>query len=278
MRTSPFNKRSNCVTPFTVKRKQVNFDLVDKRGPNNSSEASLASLLYKKDDGGKRSETGAHDQVSNEHQPQQQLEKTEKQLKEALHNERLWRHKWRLLENEREKFETSIKEQCKKDMQSLQLQLDILKKTHVEKVENMSATLSQLQKLVTSLRAQLKRHGIAEEYCEEERETVSCITETTYKEELASIQEAQLQSMDPMHQANQQLWSSIQKSTAGLRAEIDAFHTWRSLASVPVSELVRLAREDDRGSNSLGVGTLKKALFGRSRSGNKRKPLPSGTL
>ena len=52
--------------------------------------------------------------------------------------------------------------QCEKDKELLQIEIKILKDTHITKVQEMSSTMAQLQRTVASLREQLCKHGLAE--------------------------------------------------------------------------------------------------------------------
>ncbi|KAI7860582.1 hypothetical protein BDC45DRAFT_105802 [Circinella umbellata] len=188
---SPRRSRS-AVAPFTVKRKEVNYNAIEM----NSSQCSLASLLYK-----------------NEQQPQQQhqhqlppdnlartlienkaaaeknakIQQLEKELKQTIHDQQTWRHKCRLLENERENFQTSVKGQCEKDKELLQIEIKTLKDTHITKVQEMSSTMAQLQRTVASLREQLSKHGVAEESIENDEAIDAILVHSNYKEEAEYI-------------------------------------------------------------------------------------------
>lgn len=91
------------------------------------------------------------------------------------------RHEHRLMANEQAEFEANIigwydlqlhikkskkviifLEKCSKEKQSVELELKILKETHVEKLQSLSTTLNHLAGTIASLRNQLKQNNIKE--------------------------------------------------------------------------------------------------------------------
>ncbi|KAI9276676.1 hypothetical protein BDA99DRAFT_493856 [Phascolomyces articulosus] len=275
--SSPCRFKST-VTPFTVKRKEVNYDALDM---NNSSHCSLASLLYKNDQQASPSppllnqlpsDNLARTLIENKAAAEwnAKVQQLEKELKQATHDQQTWRHKCRLLENEREKFQSFVKDQCEKDKELLHIEIKTLKETHISKVQEMSSTMAQLQRTVGSLRDQLSKHGLEEEQFEDDEAIDAMLSRFNYKEEVEYIKNA-------YHFARQSnkdftshpLWSDVQTTTQALQHEIELFHAWKAVANVPIEDLARLMRDDERSSTTTG-SSLRKTLFGRKGS-NKRK-------
>ncbi|KAI9492011.1 hypothetical protein BDB00DRAFT_465818 [Zychaea mexicana] len=177
-RPSPRRSRST-VAPFTVKRKQVNYEALDM----NSSQCSLASLLCKNNDSNNNNNNdSSSSNNNNSSRPPEDFTRTlienkaaaernarvqqlEKELKQATHDQQTWRHKCRLLESEREKFQATVTDQCEKDKELLQMEIKILKEAHLNKVQEMASAMAQLQRTVALLREQLSKHGLAEGRC-----------------------------------------------------------------------------------------------------------------
>ncbi|ORX51952.1 hypothetical protein DM01DRAFT_1408416 [Hesseltinella vesiculosa] len=108
-------------------------------------------------------------------EPNEKSVDLEKQLRE-------WRHKCKLLENERQEYEKSIQLKYQREKETVALELKILKQTHVDKVQSMSTSLAQLQKQVTRLRAQLAKHSIQEDIAFSETDERDWLLES-WKEE-----------------------------------------------------------------------------------------------
>ncbi|KAG0162061.1 hypothetical protein DFQ30_004107, partial [Apophysomyces sp. BC1015] len=115
----------------------------------------------------------------------EKMKEIEKKLKQAVQNQQSFRHKCQLLENEREKYEASVKAQCEKEKEPLRIELKVLKESHIEKVQSMSTVLAQLQQKVVSLQDQLKQHGITEEYSDNQRDIF--VLDVRYKEDAEFI-------------------------------------------------------------------------------------------
>ncbi|KAF7728137.1 hypothetical protein EC973_006652 [Apophysomyces ossiformis] len=206
----------------------------------------------------------------------------EKKLKQASQGQQSWRHKCQLLENEREKYEASVKAQYEKEKEPLETELKVLKDSHIEKIQAMSSALAQLQQKVASLQNQLKQHGITEgdvamtyddnltclaEYSDNQRDIL--VLDVRHKEDAEFIKDAYHKAMLDQPNPSHTVWSSVQTNIVALQREIDVFQAWRTMANIPASDLSRLARGDDR-SSTHSVSSIRKALFGRKTSGKRK--------
>ncbi|KAI8137784.1 hypothetical protein BJV82DRAFT_674412 [Fennellomyces sp. T-0311] len=197
------------------------------------------------------------------------VQQLEKELKQATHDQQTWRHKCCLLENEREEFQASMKDQCEKDKELLQVEIKALKESHIAKVQEMSSAMAQLQRKVAALKEQLSKHGVAEEHVESDEAIDAMLSNSSYKEEAEFIKNAyQFAKRSGRNPTSHQLWLDIQSTTQALHHEVDLFHAWKAVANVPIEDLARLMRDDERSSTA--GSSLRKALFGRKGS-NKRK-------
>ncbi|KAI7868737.1 hypothetical protein BDF14DRAFT_1790276 [Spinellus fusiger] len=272
---SPFRHRPTSVTPFTVKRKQVNPDVLVLHSASIAKEVPQPTQLAR---------PIQPIQPEQPEQPEQQeqppsteteplTKDAQNQVKKITQECQQWRHKYLLLANERDAFEKSCKEKAAREKEIVLLELKLLKEVHLEKIQALSSAMVQWQNKVASLRNQLKQHAIDEEPTE--GETIGFVS-SSFKEDAHFIKDAYRKAHQPETNrslTNQQLWNSINSSVLALRKDTDHFQIWRSLATLPVNELARLAREDsERSLGQTGVSnTLKKALFGKVRSSKRNK-------
>ncbi|KAI8879502.1 hypothetical protein K501DRAFT_193430 [Backusella circina FSU 941] len=238
--------------PFSVKRKQINFNLLDGSDRQASEQLSLHRL----------STTFESKQLYDEllKEKDEKISQLKKDLDQSNQEIQLLRHTSKLMENERSEYEREVQEKCEKDKQHLTTELKILKETHIEKVQNMSTTMNNLQLTIASLREQLKRHDIKEE----QQDTLTLLdTNHHYKNDAQFIQDA-YSKVKQDTQGTQLLWSTIQETTNALRQEINTFQVWKSLSNVPVHELSRLMREERHTG-------IRKVLFGATKKSQNHK-------
>jgi hypothetical protein len=93
----------------------------------------------------------------------------------------------------------------------VELELRILKETHVEKVQSLSATLNHLSGTIAFLRDQLKRHNIPEEQPPTNQEELDHLiaSQSNYKKDAQFIQDAYFK-VKQETQIHHPLWSNLQ--------------------------------------------------------------------
>ncbi|OAD78557.1 hypothetical protein PHYBLDRAFT_163657 [Phycomyces blakesleeanus NRRL 1555(-)] len=148
---SPFRPRKVSVTPFNVKRKQVNPDVLVPSSNNNRINQKSSLALFPK-------EKSTPDSTA----LQAHIDDLQAQLKKVTQDQQSWRHKCLLLTNEREEFELACKEKAAREKDIMLLEVKLLKEVHLEKIQSLSCAMAQWQNRVASLRAQLKQHSIEE--------------------------------------------------------------------------------------------------------------------
>ncbi|KAI9366678.1 hypothetical protein BD770DRAFT_376754, partial [Pilaira anomala] len=230
---------------FSVKRKQINFNLLD-----NSSSGSFHHHHHSV------SSTTSINQDIFDHllkEKDEAINELKKQLKQTNQELQTTRHQHSLMANEQSQFEANIIEKCSKEKASVELELKILKETHVEKIQSLATSLNQLAGTVASLRNQLKLHQIKEEI-NEDNNSLLLVESSLYKKDAQFIQDAYFNVKQETHVVHP-LWSNIQYTTACIKHEIDDFEAWKS---IPVADLAKLLREDQQKNNS-----VKSLLFGR---------------
>ncbi|KAI9276565.1 hypothetical protein BY458DRAFT_505365 [Sporodiniella umbellata] len=230
IRQSPGKK----ITPFVVKRKQINHHLLDPT-PLSAHQPFESKQVY---------EHLMKDKDEKIKELKTQLESLNKELTKT-------RHQCRLLENERGEFETSVNEKYTKEKLQTETELRLLKETHVEKVQDLSTYLNQLSSTVALLRNQLQQHNIKEEHTEEQ----SLWINHHYKKDAQFIQEA-YQQVKQETSSQHPLWSHLQSTTSAIRQEIDTFQAWKTTGSIPVHELAKLVSKEQKS---------RKTLFGRRK-------------
>lgn len=225
---------SKRVTPFVVKRKQINLNLLDSTPPSSQpfeSKQIYENLIKDKDDKIKELKT--------------QLEELNKELYKT-------RHQYRLLENERTEFEASVNEKYAKEKELAETELRILKETHVEKVQDLSTHLNHLSCTVSSLREQLQQNDIKEDTTDHDTIWVNHV----YKKDAQFIQDAHKQIKQEVSNQQHPLWSNVQSTAMAIKNEIDIFQAWKSTSSIPVHELAKLVLKEQKS---------RKTLFGRRK-------------
>ncbi|ORZ18566.1 hypothetical protein BCR42DRAFT_411166 [Absidia repens] len=184
-----------------------------------------------------------------------------------------WRHKFKLLENEQQEYEKSIRTQYEKEKEALVLELKILRQTHTEKVQSMSSSMLQLQKQVARLSHQLAANGITEESDDEMKEDNQEWLFNSLKEDAEFIKTAHSQAMHEYGMSTSHpLWMSIQKNAFDLRQELVNIQTLTSTQQLENQSPQRHNHEntfkmDDK---TLSSG-LKKVIFGKTHRSVKRK-------
>lgn len=93
----------------------------------------------------------------------------------------------------------------------MELELRILKETHVEKVQSLSATLNHLTGTIAFLRDQLKRNNIQEEQPPTTQDELDHLiaSQSNYKKDAQFIQDAYYK-VKQETQIHHPLWSNIQ--------------------------------------------------------------------
>ncbi|CAO0801757.1 unnamed protein product [Mucor circinelloides] len=250
VKQSPASK----VAPFSVKRKQINFNLLDTPISRNSSQSSIhpTSILS--------SESFTYKQQLLKEKDDQIID-LKKQVDGLNQELQTTRHQNRLMENERTKFETNMIEKCSQEKRQVELELAILKKTHVDKMQDLSTTLNQLLRTIASLKDQLAKNNISIEQepdgmiLDKLIESQSC-----YKKDAQFIQDAYYK-VKQETQVHHPLWPSIQNTTMSIKHEINDFHAWKS---IPVADLCKLLKDDQKNHNS-----VRSLLFGRLKERTK---------
>ncbi|KAL7311483.1 hypothetical protein PS15m_009241 [Mucor circinelloides] len=250
IKQSPASK----VAPFSVKRKQINFNLLDTPISRNSSQSSIhpTSILS--------SESFTYKQQLLKEKDDQIID-LKKQVDGLNQELQTTRHQNRLMENERTKFETNMIEKCSQEKRQVELELAILKKTHVDKMQDLSTTLNQLLRTIASLKDQLAKNNISIEQepdgmiLDKLIESQSC-----YKKDAQFIQDAYYK-VKQETQVHHPLWPSIQNTTMSIKHEINDFHAWKS---IPVADLCKLLKDDQKNHNS-----VRSLLFGRLKERTK---------
>ncbi|RCH78213.1 hypothetical protein CU098_004701 [Rhizopus stolonifer] len=191
----PLHTRSPKVVSFSVKRKQINFNLLER----NSSQASFQSTeSYRHQPGYQTLLQEKEDQIN---QLKTELDKTQRELSAS-------RHQTRLMENERHQFEASVTKTCSLEKDQIQLELNILKETHTEKMQYYSSTMNQLYKTIQVLKQRLSKY---EDEAQEDQELFLDEHYDQYQAEYEFIKDAYLYTtQETTHQSS--LWSSIQVS------------------------------------------------------------------
>ncbi|KAL9542240.1 hypothetical protein PS6_009901 [Mucor atramentarius] len=220
IKQSPASK----VAPFSVKRKQINFNLLDTPISRNSSQSSIhpTSILS--------SESFTY--------KQQLLKEKDDQI-----------------------IDLKLPEKCSQEKRQVELELAILKKTHVDKMQDLSTTLNQLLRTIASLKDQLAKNNISIEQepdgmiLDKLIESQSC-----YKKDAQFIQDAYYK-VKQETQVHHPLWPSIQNTTMSIKHEINDFHAWKS---IPVADLCKLLKDDQKNHNS-----VRSLLFGRLKERTK---------
>lgn len=224
---------------FSVKRKKINFNLLDTQILRNNSSTSLLQPLPELNSSIKEKE----DEIT-------ELRNKLTDVNRELHASK---HKCNLMENERKEFEANVIEKCSKEKQAVELELKLLKEVHIEKVQSLSTSLNNAFNTITALREQLKKHNIEED--ENTNVNALLVSESTqYKQDAQFIQDAYNKVKQETH-INHPLWANIRNTTLSIKREVDNFEAWKS---IPVADLTRLLREDQQKSNS-----VKSLLFGR---------------
>ncbi|KAK4521104.1 uncharacterized protein ATC70_013048 [Mucor velutinosus] len=250
IRQSPASK----VAPFSVKRKQINFNLLDTPISRNSSQSSIhpTSILS--------SESFTYKQQLLKEKDDQIID-LKKQVDSLNQELQTIRHQNRLMENERTKFEANMIEKCSQEKRQVELELGILKKTHVEKMQDLSATLNQLLGTIAFLKDQLAKNNISIEQepdgmiLDKLIESQSC-----YRKDAQFIQDAYYKIKQETH-IHHPLWPSIQNTAMSIKHEINDFHAWKS---IPVADLCKLLKDDQKNHNS-----VRSLLFGRLKERTK---------
>ncbi|KAL0137355.1 hypothetical protein V8B55DRAFT_1389618 [Mucor lusitanicus] len=250
IKQSPASKAA----PFSVKRKQINFNLLDTPISRNSSQSSIhpTSILS--------SESFTYKQQLLKEKDDQIID-LKKQVDGLNQELQTIRHQNRLMENERTKFEANMIEKCSQEKRQVELELGILKKTHVEKMQDLSTTLNQLLGTIASLKDQLAKNNISIEQepdgmiLDRLIESQSC-----YKKDAQFIQDAYYKVKQETH-IHHPLWPSIQNTTMSIKHEINDFHAWKS---IPVADLCKLLKDDQKNHNS-----VRSLLFGRLKERTK---------
>ncbi|KAG2231938.1 hypothetical protein INT48_005653, partial [Thamnidium elegans] len=202
------------------------------------------------------STTTSINQDINEHlikEKDETINELKKQLAQTNQELQTTRHEHRLMANEQSEFEANIIEKCSKEKESVELELKILKETHVEKLQSLSTTLNRLAGTIASLRNQLKQNDIKEEI-NDDNNALLLVESNHYKKDAQFIQDAYYKVKQETHMAHP-LWSDIQYTTSCIKNEINHFEAWKS---IPVADLAKLLREDQHKTNS-----VKSLLFGR---------------
>ncbi|KAI8641102.1 hypothetical protein BD408DRAFT_444562 [Parasitella parasitica] len=242
------------VAPFSVKRKQINFNLLDTSISRNSSQSSIhpTSILS--------SESFTYKQQLLKEKDDQIID-LKKQIDDLNQDLQTIRHQNRLMENERTKFETNMIEICSQEKKQVELELNILKKTHVEKIEDLSTTLNHLVGTIAYLKEQLIKNDIK---FEQEVDGVALDrlieSQSCYKRDAQFIQDA-YNKVKQETQMNHPLWVSIQQTALSIKHEINDFHARKS---IPVADLCKLLRDDQKNHNS-----VRSLLFGRLKERTK---------
>ncbi|CDS08526.1 hypothetical protein LRAMOSA09887 [Lichtheimia ramosa] len=274
VRPSPFPRRSvSSVAPFTVKRKQVNYEGLEM----SSSQCSLASLLHKNDPSPATPRTNPESLMRNIIESKSvaesnaKIQQLEVDLKQATSEQKKWQHKYKLMENERKEFEASVKAQCERDKELLRTELKTVKDAHVDKVQELSSCIARLQRKVAALQDLMKDHNITQEPCTDDEAIDTILVNRQCKDDAEFIKNAYNDVRSSNYGVNRDQWTNIQAMTYALRHEVDLFQAWRAAASVPVEELARLMREEDKSSaHHSGVSAIRKTLFGRKGSGKRK--------
>ncbi|KAI8976842.1 hypothetical protein BDB01DRAFT_802753 [Pilobolus umbonatus] len=216
---------------FVVKRKQVNFGLLEAPISRTSSQQSF----YKSIPALSESKL-IYDQLIKE--KNDRLNELKKQLSDTEQELQVFRHKYKLMENERIQYETTIKERYSSEKEVVALELKVLKESHVTKIQQLSTSLNQLHTMNQQLRHTLIENNIPEESWNQQYYVME-----DYKKDAEFI-------MNAYHTCNKDssyghpLWSSIQNSTYGIKQEINTFEAWKAVYSIPIDELAKLLKED----------------------------------
>ncbi|KAG1401571.1 hypothetical protein G6F60_006292 [Rhizopus arrhizus] len=234
------------VAPFVVKRKQINFNLLDPVQPSSSpSLPPLISSQIHSSEPRQIYENLLKDKDEKIKELKTQLDELNKELSQT-------RHQCRLLENERNQFETSVIEKYAKEKEQSEIELRILKEMHIEKVQDLSTNLNHLSCTINSLRRQLQENNIKEEMREDDMISVNHI----YKKDSQFIQDAYYQIKQEISNQQHPLWSNIQSTAVAIKNEIDIFQAWKSTSSIPIHELAKLVLKEQKS---------RKTLFGRRK-------------
>ncbi|OBZ81933.1 hypothetical protein A0J61_10019 [Choanephora cucurbitarum] len=216
------------LTPFSVKRKQINFNRLE----NNNSQTSAESY---------RHHYGYQTLLQEKETQIQQLKEALDKINQDLQTER---HQKRLLENERQQFETSVTKSCSKEKDQVELELKMMKQMHTEKMQYYSSAMNNLYKTTQHLKERLKKYEVNEE---EDQDLFYREDHVQYKQEYEFIKNAYGCTLQESHQ--HPLWSSVQNTTMAIQHEIQNFHAWKS---IPMTELVQLLKEDQKSSTIEG--------------------------
>ncbi|KAI8065508.1 hypothetical protein BC940DRAFT_304281 [Gongronella butleri] len=167
----------------------------------------------------------------------------DKQLRE-------WRHKCKLLENERVEYEKAIQQKYKIEKEAVEMELQVLKKLHIDKVQAMSTSMAQLQKQVERLRLQLKKNAIDEDIDLDEKNEREWLLES-WKEEADFIKAAYQQAMHDytFSSSSEPTWASIHDHLAVLQHQLIQQKPCKTAMDPP-------EKREDRG--------LKKSIFGKA--------------
>ncbi|KAG1041907.1 hypothetical protein G6F46_004657 [Rhizopus delemar] len=234
------------VAPFVVKRKQINFNLLDPVQPSPSpSLPPLISSQIPSAEPRQVYENLLKDKDEKIKELKTQLDELNKELSQT-------RHQCRLLENERNQFETSVIEKYAKEKEQSETELRILKEMHIEKVQDLSTNLNHLSCTINSLRRQLQENNIKEEMREDDMISVNHV----YKKDSQFIQDAYYQIKQEISNQQHPLWSHIQSTAVAIKNEIDIFQAWKSTSSIPIHELAKLVLKEQKS---------RKTLFGRRK-------------
>lgn len=133
----------------------------------------------------------------------------------------------------------------------MELELRLLKQSHLEKIQHLSLTIDQLYKKIDFYKHILDQNKI--QY--NDHETVIIDNISTVDPSLKRFIK------DAYHKANQEDesiqegWSSLQRTTMDIKHEINQFNAWKS---IPIHDLIKVLKEDQKHHS-----TVKSLLFGR---------------
>ncbi|CAO3610217.1 unnamed protein product [Mucor hiemalis] len=186
----PDNKRLS--SSFSVKRKKINFNLLDTQILRNNSSTSLLQPLP---------------ELNSIKEKEDEITELRNKLTDVNRELHASKHKCHLMENERKEFESNMIEKCSKEKQSVELELKLLKEVHIDKVQSLSTSLNNAFNTISALRNQLKNHNIEED----ENVDVNALLvsdSTQYKQDAQFIQDAYNKVKQETH-INHPLWANI---------------------------------------------------------------------
>lgn len=141
-------------------------------------------------------------------------------------------------------------EKYEKEKSNVELELKILKETHVEKLQHLSSTIDHLYKKIDHYKHTLDTHEIQyDDYNASLDSKVSTIDPKLSQ----YIKEAYAKANQPSN--TQEGWSSLQRTTLEIKHEINQFNAWKS---IPIHDLIKALKEDQKHHS-----TVKSLLFGR---------------